>query len=481
MPRKPQLIKFPRWKSLVLAAFFSAIAAAVVCGCSRPVGDEEIYPRRTVTIVCPWAAGGGTDLNSRFWADALEKEFGKPFVVINHTGGSGAVGHSTGALAKPDGHTITMITAELSTMSEMGITDLTYRDYECVMQVNADAAAIIVHNDAPWKTLGELIEYIRANPGKLKMSGTATGGTWDLARAGMLRAADLPVSSVIWVPSQGSKPALTSLAGKHVDAVCCSVPEAAQQVDAGELRVLAVMSDERLDDFPGIPTCKEAGVDWAAVGWRGLAVPKNTPPEIVQILAEKCEKIASSDEYRKFMTDNKFGIKIRGPVEFTSFLQQQEDQWRPVVEAAGYTPGHNNDPGPRAFPLVLGICLVVGVAIELGRSSVKLFQRQDREPLTNTLDKSPDVESAPAQDFSAMGVANFLILVAALSAYLVLMPWLGFSLSTLLFSTLLMWRLGVRPYWAALLSIALIVAIRMLFVWVFKVQLPEGVLQFLFG
>jgi tripartite-type tricarboxylate transporter receptor subunit TctC len=288
-------------------------------------------------LICPWAVGGGTDRVSRFWADALQKELGKPVTVVNRTGGSGAVGHSAGAHARPDGYTLTTITFELCTMHRMGIPAApTYDDYQCLLQINADPAAIIVRNDAPWQTLDELLTAIRDAPGKLKMSGTATGGAWDLARAGLLQAADISTDSVIWVPTEGAAPSLHELLGGHIDAVCCSIPEAAQNLEGNTLRALVVMSEERLADFPDVPTARESGVDWIAVGWRGLALPKETPAEIVQVLEEKCQSIANSDAYRDFMQKQRFGLKIRDSAEFTDFLRTQDAQWHSVVKAAGY-------------------------------------------------------------------------------------------------------------------------------------------------
>ena len=176
-------------------------------GCSLQENSSSTsYPRKTVTIICPWAAGGGTDRIARFWADALQAEFGKPVVVVNRTGGSGVIGHSAGAAANPDGYTITLATCELATMHRMGITDLTFEDVDCLLQMNADPAAIIVRADAPWQNLEEWIHHIRENPGDVKMSGTATGGTWDLARAGLMVAAELPPKATIWVPKEGSAP-----------------------------------------------------------------------------------------------------------------------------------------------------------------------------------------------------------------------------------------------------------------------------------
>ncbi len=324
------------WKSWIAVL---AAAACLLAGCDRQSNSTQSpgkYPSKTVTIICPWAPGGGTDRLSRFWADALEREFAYPFVVVNRTGGSGAVGHAAGAYAQPDGHTVTMITAELNTMHLMGISKVTYADFEPILQMNADAAAIIVGADARWKTLTELLDDVRQHPRQLKMSGTATGGTWDLARAGLLHKAGLPVDSIVWVPSKGAAPSLVELLGGHVDAVCCSVPEAAVQIEAKQLRALAAMSDRRLDEFPDIPTAKEQGIDWSAVGWRGLAVPKETPDAIVAQLLDKCQKIVQSDDFKQFMQKNGFAIEVRVRDEFAKFLAEQDQLWAPVVQAAGY-------------------------------------------------------------------------------------------------------------------------------------------------
>lgn len=302
-------------------------------GCDT--GPRE-YPYKNIKIICPWATDGGTDRVARHWADAIEKKLGRPCIVVNRTGGSGATGHETGAAAKADGHTLTIITFELSTMHRMGITDLTYKDFRPLLQMNADPAAIIVRKDAPWKNLSQLLEAAKADPGKLKMSGTARGGAWDLARAGLLRAAEMPVEAIAWVPKKGASPSLLDLMGGHIDAVCCSVPEADQQIKGGQLRVLAVMAEDRLPDYPEIPTCKESGVDWVVVGWRGLAVPPETPADVVEVLTQTCQEIAASEEFTGFMKKYRFGVKVRVGDEFIDFLANQDEQWKGVIDAAGY-------------------------------------------------------------------------------------------------------------------------------------------------
>lgn len=288
---------------------------------------------KTSKIICPWAKGGGTDRISQYMGTALGETTESKFIVMNKTGGSGVTGHKLGAEASPDGRTLTMITVELNTMHQLGLTDLTHKDFRPVIQLNADPAAIIVQNSAPWQDLTQFLDHIRANPGTVKMSGTAKTGIWDLARAGMMHSQGIPINSVTWVPSDGAGPSLKELLGGHVDAVCCSVPEAAPQIAAGDLRALAVMSDEPLEEFPDIPTAKQQGVDWSAVGWRGLAVPKDTPDESFQQLANACQKVVQSDGFKNFMTKNGYRIEIRGPKEFAEFLEQQDQQWQPVIAA----------------------------------------------------------------------------------------------------------------------------------------------------
>ena len=168
------------------------------------------------------------------------------------------------------------------------------------------------------------------------MSGTASGGAWDLARSGLLLAADIPVGDILWVPTQGSAPSIVQLMGGHIDAVCCSVPEAAAQIEAGELRALAVMSEERLEDYPDLPTVRESGIDWVAVGWRGLLLPKRTPVNVVSILENAVGEIVASEAYKEFMVKNGFGIVVKSSEAFGSFLEREDAQWQSVIEAAGF-------------------------------------------------------------------------------------------------------------------------------------------------
>jgi tripartite-type tricarboxylate transporter receptor subunit TctC len=150
-----------RFASVVVCG---AAVAVLASGCGRHAG----YPNRPITMIVPWAAGGGTDAIARVLAGLMERELGKPVNVVNRTDGSGVAGHQTIAGAAPDGYTIGIITIEIAMMHHRGLTELTPASFTPLGLVSLDAAAIQVRADSPYRILGELMEAIRTNPGKIR-------------------------------------------------------------------------------------------------------------------------------------------------------------------------------------------------------------------------------------------------------------------------------------------------------------------------
>ncbi|HBT25793.1 MAG TPA: tripartite tricarboxylate transporter substrate binding protein, partial [Pseudothermotoga sp.] len=124
--------------------------------------------------------------------------------------------------------------------------------------------------------------------------------------------------------------------GGHVDVVTCSLAEAISQIQSGQVRALAIMADERDPRFPDVPTLKEFGINWSAGTWRGIAVPKNTPTEIKEILEKAILEISHSEEFKEFMNKNGFGIKVRNGEQFYEFVKEQDRAWKHVLELGGY-------------------------------------------------------------------------------------------------------------------------------------------------
>jgi tripartite-type tricarboxylate transporter receptor subunit TctC len=312
---------------LWLAAF-----ALSVNGCGR----SGVYPNRPLTMVVPWAAGGGTDAIARVIASLVEKELGKPVNVVNRTGGSGVVGHQAIAGAPPDGYTIGVITVEIAMMHHQGLTDLSGASFTPLGLVNFDATAIQVRADAPYATLGDLLQAVRANPGKLKASGTAQGGIWHVSLLGLLDDQKIPPSSVIWVPSNGSAPALLDLVAGGVDMVPGSHPEARSLIDAGKVKSLAILDDAPSSLYPNVPTGMQAiGTSWNMGVWRGIGAPKNLPPAIEARLQDAVKKAYDSPEYREFMTNRGFGMRWAGPAEFATVMAASDARLGAVMKSVG--------------------------------------------------------------------------------------------------------------------------------------------------
>jgi tripartite-type tricarboxylate transporter receptor subunit TctC len=308
------------------------LALLALAGCGRPAD----YPSRPLTMIVPWAAGGGTDAVARVVASLMEKELGRPVNVVNRTGGSGVVGHQAIAAAPPDGYTIGMITAEIAMMHHQGLTDLTGSAFAPLGLVNLDAAAIQVRDDSPYRSLGDLIEAIRSKPGKLKASGTARGGIWHLALAGLLREQQIPPDGVVWIPSSGNAAALLDLVAGGVDFVVGSHPEGRSLIDAGKVRSLAIFDDTPSALYPAVPTARDAiGTSWTLSTWRGIGAPKNLPPEIERRLQAAVRSACEGREYREFMGARGFGVRWAEPDEFARFIAAADEQMGAVMKAVG--------------------------------------------------------------------------------------------------------------------------------------------------
>ena len=314
----------------------SRLACSVFAAALLASSAFAAYPERPITLIVPWGAGGGTDATARIVGSLLEKELGQPVTVVNRTGGSGVVGHSAIATAAPDGYTIGILTVEIAMMHWQGLTELSGASYTPLGLVNADPAGVQVRADSPYKTLGDLVTAIKANPGKFKASGTGQGGIWHLSIAGMLRDLKVDPAAVPWVPSNGAAPGLQDLVAGGVEIVPCSLPEARSLIDAGKVRSLAIMDEKPSALYPNIPTLKSlTGSNWTMAAWRGMAAPKGIPAEARDKLAAAIKKIAASKEYHDFMSSRGFGVIYAEPAEFAKFMAKSDADMGTVMKAVG--------------------------------------------------------------------------------------------------------------------------------------------------
>ena len=314
----------------VVAAMALAVAASAALAAD--------YPSRPVTLIVPWGAGGGTDAVGRMLAALLEKDFGQPVNVVNRTGGSGVVGHQAIATAAPDGYTFGLITFEITQMHHQGLTQLNGASFTPIALINVDPAAIQVNADSPYKTLPDLLDAIRKNPGKLKASGTARGGSWHLSLYGMLADLKIDPAAVPWVPSVSNAAGLQELAAGGVEIVSGSHAEARALIEAGRVRSLAIMDAAPSQLFPSVPTLKAAvGSKWLSGVWRGIAAPKNLPKPIEERLIAAIKKACDSKEYRDFMTARGFGMRYLPPQEFAAMMAKTDAENGVLMKKFGMT------------------------------------------------------------------------------------------------------------------------------------------------
>ncbi|WP_419308126.1 tripartite tricarboxylate transporter substrate binding protein [Chromohalobacter israelensis] len=312
-----------------------ASTAVLLTAIAGPAFAE--YPEKPITIIVPWAAGGGTDATARTIAKAMEEELGETVNVVNRTGGSGVVGHSAIANANPDGYTLGLVTGEINMMHWQGLTDLTYRDYTPIAQINYDYAGVQVATDGPFGDLEDLVQTVRDEPkGTFNASGTGQGGVWHLAFAGFLMDQGMEPDRVTWIPSQGAAPAMTELAAGGIDIVPSSVPEGRSMIESGRAKSLGVMAPERIDSFPDVPTVQEAiGSDYQIGEWRGIAGPQDMDPEIVATLEDALEAAYNSDTYQGFMAKQGFGTEWRNAEDFGQLMADMDERFGEIVEQVG--------------------------------------------------------------------------------------------------------------------------------------------------
>lgn len=310
----------------------AALAATTVL--STPAFAEQ-WPERPVTLIVPWSAGGGTDATARILANLLEEEFGRPFPVVNRTGGGGVVGHIEITRANPDGYSLGIITTELSMYSWQGHADINYEDVVPIAQYNSDSPGLLVRADSPYETVDDLLTAIREAPGSFRAAGANQGGLLHLAMIGMLDNAGIPVDSVTWVPTQGGAQGLAELTSGGVDFVTNNVMDAKALIEAGEVRALATMASERNPAYADVPTLQEAaGLDWSIANWRGVAGPKDLSDEVRTVLGERILKICESEEFMTFMANRGYSIACLGPEAFAEELASKHEQFGLAIKSA---------------------------------------------------------------------------------------------------------------------------------------------------
>jgi len=282
-------------RTIVRSGIIDATAAAcLLLAATGPSPAQQFPGRKPIEMTVMFGAGSAADVTARYLADGMAKTLGVPVPVVNRTGGGGAIGYSHVKRQKPDGHSIIWNSNSISSTYHSGVLPFDYQAFDAVARVSIETPVIAVRSDAPWKTLPELIEYAKANPGKLRIGNSGTGSHTHFSASALFATGG---AKVIDVPF-GEGQAVVNLLGSRIEGVVQLPAALVSHVKSGDLRVLAVLGSKRDPVFPDAPTASELGYAVALDMWRGIAVPKGTPKPIVVKLQDAIKRTVDSQPFK---------------------------------------------------------------------------------------------------------------------------------------------------------------------------------------
>ena len=313
-------------------------AAAGVALWSMPSTAQEPYPSRTVKIVIPSQPGSTTDTLARIVADQLSQKWGKAAIVENIPGGAMNIGALSVARAAPDGYTLMV-----APPSPLSFNHLLYRDpgYEPTKFVPITMLAkipnvLVVRKDLPATTLKQLIDYGKANPGKLSYASQGVGSTAHLSAAQLEARAGI---KMVHVPYRGAQPALTDVVAGHVDIFFDTLATSVPLYRDNKVKLLGVADLKRAAAVPEIPTISEAGLpDFRSITWFGLVAPPATPAALAEKINRDVLEILQSKEVAEMLRKISLEAGATAPAETTRFFAEETALWSKVIKEAGIEP-----------------------------------------------------------------------------------------------------------------------------------------------
>jgi tripartite-type tricarboxylate transporter receptor subunit TctC len=315
----------------------AAIAFGLIAT-GQPPARAQDYPARTVTIVNPFAPGGGTDFLARMIAGKLEQQWGKSFVIENRTGAGSIIAASHVQKSNPDGYTLLMAPSPTMAVNVTLFKKLPYdplTDFIPLALIAQTPFVLIVHQSVPAKSVTELVAYAKANPGKLTFASVGPGVPHHLFMEVFKSMTGIQAS---YVPYKGSAPAVNDVVGGHVPMMFCDLGPAAGAIASGKVRALGMSSPFRVPGFPDIPPIAEAGVPgFNAVSWQMIVAPAKTPRPIVDKLHGEIVGFLRTQQAKDQIAKYGF-VPIDSPsVEgLQSFVKAEIARWGKVVRDAGF-------------------------------------------------------------------------------------------------------------------------------------------------
>jgi tripartite-type tricarboxylate transporter receptor subunit TctC len=305
------------------------LTAAIPCSAAR-----AFYPERPVTIVVPFAPGGANDIVVRIIQQPLSDALGQPVVVENRGGAGGNIAFAWVARARPDGYTLLLAPNSFAVNPSLydKVAYDPFRDFEAVAEISSFPVMFTVRTDMGVNTLQELIARAKQTPGGLNYSTPGPGTLPHLATELLKQRTGI---DMVHIPYAGAAPAAQALLSKTVEVATMSISVAMPQIQAGNLKGLAVTGAERWPDLPDVPTVAETGVPASmSETWQGILVPAGTPKEAVDRLARALVEIAQRPDVRDKLRNAGFAATGRGPDAFARRIAEDVPKWKDVIEKA---------------------------------------------------------------------------------------------------------------------------------------------------
>lgn len=321
-------------RQLIATAAFAALGAAL----PQLALAQSDYPSKPIKIIVAFPPGGTSDVMGRMVADPLSKILGQPVVVENVGGAGGVIGTERGSKAAPDGYTIIQTGVGQNAVAHGLDPNIKYNsvtDFIHLTQVHSGPNVLLVHPSLPFKTVKELVDHAKKNPGKLDY-GYTHAASGHMAMELFKQTAGIFLTGI---PYRGGGPMLNDLLAGTVPMVFLNQDVALPHVKAGKLRALAVTSKERNALYPDVPTVAESGYKgFEALSWSGLSVAKGTPQPIVDKLEAAMAQAMQSANFKQRLTSTGFVIPSQGSKPYTEFVKSELDQWTRVIKTAGIKP-----------------------------------------------------------------------------------------------------------------------------------------------
>ena len=328
--------KFKTRRGILRSVTLAAALAFTGVATMTPASAASNFPDKPITIIVPFSAGGTTDILARIIGQYLGEKFGESVVVENRAGAGGNIGAQAAARAKADGYTLFMGTVGTHAINSSLYSKLPYdpiKDFQPLTRVAMVPNLLVAHPDRPYRTVQELIEYAKANPGKVAFASSGNGSSIHLSGELFKQMTGV---DMLHVPYRGSANAVTDLLGGQVDIMFDNMPSAIQHVRSGMLVPIAVTTAERSSELPDTPTIAEAGVPgYEATSWFGMFAPAGTPDDVVKLLNESIvEALKDPGVVEKFTAQGAV-VHSETPESFAKFIEEETAKWKVVVETSG--------------------------------------------------------------------------------------------------------------------------------------------------